>query len=216
MLAMKRYLKCLPLLGLAPLAHFFGFYLAGLGIVDAGLGMFIGAIDLYPLILVVALVFGLVAPSSSNFVRYSSCMGAIIAQFVLVFTLPGGAQAEVMGVAHQLKREFPIAQVRECANQLLEKYQAKTLVSADKDSPQAELWSKSAFAVDSSELPASLRERVRWVRITKVERGFIEDLQVFFFIDWGRSIICDSRPFVSDARLHSIEKGVHAYHAQRS
>jgi len=215
-LAMKRYIKFLPLLCLAPLAHFFGFYLAGLGIIDAGLGMFIGAIGLYPLILAVALVFGFVAPSSSNFVRYSSCLGAIVAQFALLPVLPGGAQAEVMGVAHRLKREFPIAQVRECANQLLEKYQARTLVSADKDSPQAELWSNSAFAVDSSELPASLRDRVRWVRITKVERGFTQDLQVFFFIDWGRSIICDSRPFVSDARLHSIEKGVHVYHAQRS
>jgi len=213
---MKRYAQCLPLLGLAPLAHFLGFYLAGRGIIDGGLGMFVGAIGLYPLILVVALVFGFVAPSSSNFVRYSSCIGAIVAQFVLVFTFPGGAAAEVMGVAHRLKRYFPITQVRECANQPLEKYQAKTLISADRDKPQTELWSESAFAVDGSELPAPLRERFRWVQIRKVQRGFADDIVVFFFINWGQSIICDGRSFVSDTRLYSIEKGVHAYHAQRS
>ena len=61
---MKRYLQCLPLLAFAPLAHFLGFYLAGRGVIDAGLGMFIGAIVLYPLILGVALVFGFVASSS--------------------------------------------------------------------------------------------------------------------------------------------------------
>src|SRR5262245_25147827 len=72
--SMRRYLQCLPLLGLAPLAHFLGFYLAGLGTINGGLGMFIGAIGLYPLILAVALVFGFVAPTASNFVRYSSCM----------------------------------------------------------------------------------------------------------------------------------------------
>jgi hypothetical protein len=178
--------------------------------------MFIGAIGLLPFMVVVALVFGFVAPSSSNFVRFSAWLGAVMAQFVLLAVVPGGAQAEVMGVAHRLKREFPIAQVRECASHLLEKYQTKTLVSADKGKPQADVWSESVFAVDNSELPASLRERVRWVQIQKVQRGFAEDIQVFFFIDWGRSIICDSRSFVSDARLHSIVKGVHAYHAQRS
>ncbi|SPE58997.1 hypothetical protein SBV1_2950031 [Verrucomicrobia bacterium] len=45
---------------------------------------------------------------------------------------------------------------------------------------------------------------------------FTEDLQVFFFIDWRGSIICDNRAYVSDAHLHSIEKGVHAFHTQRS
>jgi hypothetical protein len=136
---MKRYLQCLPLLGLAPLAHFLGFYLAGLGVIDAGLGMFIGAIGLLPFMVVVAVVFGFVAPSSSNFVRYFAWLSAVVAQFALLAVVPGGAQAEVMGVAHRLKREFPIAQVRECANQLLEKYQAKTLISADKGKPQTEL-----------------------------------------------------------------------------
>jgi hypothetical protein len=213
---MKRYLSCLPLLGLAPLAHFFGFHLAGLGIIDADLGMLIGAIGLYPLILAVALVFGFVAPSSSNFVRYSSCMGAIVAQFALLPLALGGARAEVMGVAHRLKREFPIVQVRDCANQLIEKYRAKTLASGDKLRPVTDLWSDSIFLVDNSELPAGLQGRFCSVQIRRVEFGFTEDLQVFFFIDWGRSIVCDSRPFVSDARLHSIEKGVHAYHAQRS
>ena len=206
---MKRYLQCLPLLGLVPLAHFFGPYLAGLG-------MFIGAIGLLPFIVAVALVFGFVAPSSSNFVRYCAWLSAVVAQFVLLAVVPGGAQAEVMGVAYRLKREFPITQVRECANQLLEKYQAKTLVSADKDKLQTELWSEVAFAVDSSQLPVSLRERFRWVQIRKVQRGFADDIQVFFYIDSGRSIICDSRPFVSDNYLHSIDKGIHAYHKQRS
>lgn len=213
---MKRYLQCLPLLCLAPLAHFLGFYLAGLGVIDAGLGMFIGVIGLLPFMVVVALVFGFVAPSSSNFVRYFAWLGAVVAQIALLMVVPGGAQAEVMGVAHRLKREFPITQVRECANQLLEKYRARTLVSAEKDKPQADLWRDFYFAVDESELPAPLRGRFRWVQIQKEEGAFYKELRVFFSIAPGRAIICDSRSFVSDGRLHSIEKGVHAYHTQRS
>jgi hypothetical protein len=213
---MKRYLLCLPLLGLAPLPHFLGFYLAGRGIIDGGLGMFIGTIGLWPVILGVGVVFGFVAPSTSNFVRYFSCMGAVIAQLVLLSAFPGGARAEVMGVAHRLKREFPIAQVRDCASHLLEKYRARTLASANKEEPRNDLWSDSVFLVDSSELPAELRGRFRRVEIWRVESAFSRDLQVFFLIDWERSIVCASRPSLNDAYLHSIEKGIYAYHKQRS
>jgi len=214
--SIKRYLKCLLLFALAPLAHFVGFYLAGRGVIDVGFGMFIGGWSLYPLILGVGLVFGFAAPSSSNFVRFLSCIAAIAAQFALVGALPGGARAEVMGVAHRLKREFPIAEVRDTADHLLEKYQAKTLTVAATETPGQDIWSETVFVVDNSDLPATLRERFRWVQIRRVPQGFTQDLQVFFFIDWGQSIVCDSRPSVSNAHLHSIEKGVHAYHTPRS
>ena len=198
MLWMKRCLLYLPLIGLGPLLSFCGAYLMGRGAIGEEFWVLLGVGCVY---VAVPVFFGFIV-GGSGLMRYFVCMGALLVEVALVASAPACMpNAKSMGVAHRLKREFPIDQVRVCADQLLERYRAKTLVSADKDNPQAELWSKSEFAVDRSELPASLRERVRWVRITKVQRGFTEDLQVFFFIDWERSIICDSRPFVNNEHL---------------
>jgi hypothetical protein len=210
---MKRLVPFLPLLGLVPLLHFLVFYLAGLGIVEDALALW--AICFFGLTVTIGFVFGFAVRSDSGLVRYGACLGAIVAQFALIGVCPGGPQAEVLGIAHRLKRELPIPQIRSCADQLLEKYSNRTLISAEKELGQTEIWSDSVFVVDKTELPASLQSRFRWVQIRKNTTYFAEDLQVFFSINSERSIICDTRSFVSTPDLHSIQKGIHAYHHGR-
>ena len=110
---MKRWLLYLPLIGLGPLLSFCGAYLMGRGVIDEGFWVLLGVGCVY---VAVPVFYGFLV-RGSGLMRYFVCMGALIAEVALVASAPAFIpNPKSMGVAHRLKREFPIDQVRACAD----------------------------------------------------------------------------------------------------
>ena len=209
---MRRALLFLPLLGLAPLGYFLGSYLDGAGVLPRGSGFLVSAASMLLLPWVVAALFLTVRITAP--IRVSFYIGALVTQGVLLFSaVPAGATAEMMGIAHRFRREFPPDQMRACAASLRQKEHNGTLVVSHGDTGHSFLMSEKAVLVGDSELPVLLRGRF--------ERVFIQpdrdtgEQRVYFALDERRGIVCDSRTHVREFFVCSMADGVHAYRYQR-
>jgi hypothetical protein len=208
---MKRCLPLLPLLALAPLGDFLGAYLEGWGF---SVGLFIGGASMFILPWIVSAVLGL-ACSNSCGGRTLAFAGSFVLQFVLLFTVvPPGAESEMIGIAHRLKREFSAGELRACADQLRAKYRAGDLVGKKGIVSIAEVSVENdPLIVDDLELPASLRGQFRAVVVQKVKTT--GDIEVWFSLGNGRGIVCNGNKYESGFFTYSIADGVHAYRHMR-
>jgi hypothetical protein len=210
---MKRTLRFLPLLGLAPLGQFFGPYLDGASVLPHGSGFLVFAGSFFILPWVVAGLF-LTAAKAALPIRILLFVCALLVQAVLLFTVvPAGATSEMMGIAHRLRREFPPDQIRDCAARLRQKHRDGTLTVRQGDRAHSFLMSESAVVVDDSDLPVSMRGRFDRVFIQQ-DRGTSEE-QVFFSLGERIGIVCDSRKHVREFLVCSMAEGVHAYRYRR-
>jgi hypothetical protein len=211
---MKRYLFYLPLLGLAPLGYFLGFYLQGLGAISFGVGFLASAISMFVVPWIVSATFALF-PKAKTIVRVMLFICAFIVQGGLLFGIdPPGATCEMMGIAHRFRHEFPPDQLRNCAVQLRQKFHAGTLTvrNRNKSDDYAGVV-ESAVVIDDAELPDSLNHKFQRVFIQK--SPVTGDEQVVFALGSDRGIICDNRTNVSGFFVYSIADGVEAYRYQR-
>jgi hypothetical protein len=209
---MRCALVFLPLLGLAPLGHFLGFFLDGAGILPGGSGFLISAASMFLLPWAVAALFFTIRVAWP--IRVSLFIGAVVVQVVLLFTVvPAGATSEMMGIAHRFRREFSPDQMRACAASLLQKQREETLVVTEAEKGHSFLMSETAVLVDDSELPIELRGRFKRVFI-QPDRDTGEQ-RVYFSLDERTGIVCDSRKDVREFFIFSMADGVHAYRYQR-
>jgi hypothetical protein len=209
---MRRAFLLLPLLALAPLGHFLGSFLDGAGVLPGGSGILVSAASMFLLPWAVAALFLTVRVAWA--IRVSLFIGALVAQGVLLFTVvPAGATSEMMGIAHRFRREFPPDQMRGCAASLRQKQQDGTLAFRQAGKDHVFLMSETAVLVDDSELPMQLRGRFEHVFI-QPDRDTGEQ-RVYFSLDEGTGIVCDSRTDVREFFVRSMADGVHAYRYQR-
>ncbi len=210
---MKRCLLCLPLLGLAPLGTFLGEYLSGAGALPEGIGFLASAASMFILPWIVAALF-LARPKTKAAIRVLLFIGALVVQGVLLFAIvPAGSTSEMMGIAHRLRREFSVDELRDCANHLRHKFRDGTLGVSTREKDDDFTVGQSAVVVLDDELPDSLRGRFLRVFIQKPPAT--GDEQVVFALDKIRGIICDSRKHVHEFFVYSMADGVQAYRYQR-
>ncbi len=210
---MKSFLLCLPLLGLAPLAHFLAGYLEGAGILPSGVGLLLSAASMFVLPWVVSAWLAL-RPKITWAIRIPLFVCALVAQGVLLFTaVPPGATCEMMGTAHRLRRQFPPDQLRDCAEHLRQKRRDGSLTLGDRGKDHSSPIPETDVVVADSELPVSLRGR--FLRVFIRDGRVPGDEQVFFALDERTGIVCDSRKQVREFFVCSMAEGVHAYRYQR-
>jgi hypothetical protein len=210
---MRRALLCLPLLAFAPLVCFLGEYLDGLGILPAGFGFLPSIAGMFLLPWIVAVVISSI-PRTKMLNRALLFATALVLQGVLMFTVvPPGAKSQMMGIAHRMRREFRIDELRECAAQIRQKFNDATLKVTPRDKNDNFIVAQDAVVVSDIELPESLRGRFQRVFIQKsAQTG---DEQVVFAVEKTKGIICDSRKNVHEFFVWSMADGVQAYRYQR-
>jgi hypothetical protein len=209
---MIRSLLCLPLLGLAPLGHFLGFYLEGAGFLPRGVGFCFSAASVFVLPWVVSAF--IVLPRFKGAIRIVLFVCVLVAQGVLLFTIvPPGVTCEMMGIAYRFRRELPPDQLRACADNLRQKLRDGTLVVSDRGEYDGFPASMTAKIVADAELPVSLRGRFQRVFIQ--QDPVTGDEQVIFALERLKGIICDRRKHVKEFFVYSMAPGVHAYRYQR-
>lgn len=208
---MKRLWIFVPLLALAPAGSFFGSYFAGAGVFPESSGFLLGAASMLLLPWIIAALF--LTIQKPKVIRVTLFVAALVVQIGLIFATPPGATSEMMGIAHRYRHEFSIIQLRECADQLRQRFQNGTLRTTPRDKNDFSEVSSSALVVSESELPNALRGRFQRVYLqTTPESG---DLQVVFAKRRDRGIICDSRKSLRQFFIYSMADGVHAYRYQR-
>lgn len=208
---MRRAIQFLPLLALAPLGDFLGFYLEGAGLLQPSTGFLISISSALLLPWAVAALFA--TARATWRVRLLLFIGALVVQGVLLFTIvPPGAISEMMGTAHRLRRAFPPDQMRACAATLRQKQKERALLVAQGDKVRDSLMSDKAVLVDDSELPALLRGRFDHVFIQPDEHT--GEQQVYFCLNNRTGVLCDGRKHVREFFVCSMADGVHAYRYQ--
>jgi hypothetical protein len=210
---MKRVLRYLPLLGLAPLVYFVGSYLDGAGLIPHGSSLFVSGFSMLILPWVVSIVFVKFAKTLPSQILLFIC--TLVAQPALIIAfVPPSVAAVTMGYAHRLRHEFPPDQLRECAGQLRQKLHAGTLVVDEKIGNDCYfIESPSSVLVADVNLPASLRGRFQRIFIEKNQDT--GDEQVVFALGKEIGIMCDSRKDLHGFYVYSMADGVHAYRHER-
>ena len=207
-----------PLLGLTPLSHFLVHYYAGLTSLTSPYGSdtFLKdtAIILFFPWMVAALCTALAG------VRWRFChlifFAALMLQYFLIFKIvPAGYASEMMGVAHTIRSEYSIAQIRICAEQLCQKLHDGTLkLTADETGKIGSIYANGVI-VDDTELPAVLRGRFTRVLIWHVPDGY--GTQVRFALNGGTEIICGQSEVgnldqeVGPLDEYPLAEGIYAY-----
>jgi hypothetical protein len=210
---LKRYLLCLPLLGVAPLFYFFGFYFGGAGFIPENFGFISSAASMFifPWAIAALCVIVSKAKQPSRVVLF---VGALIVQGVLLFALvPPGTTCQTMGFAHRLKGEFNADELRGCAELVRQKFHDGSLQTHARSKDDHFIVGPSALVVSDSELSTSLRGRFQRVYIQKLPDRDVE--QVIFALGTDRGILCDRRKDVREFFMCSIADGVQAYRYQR-
>lgn len=213
--SMKRYLFCLPLLGLAPLSYFLSFYLDGRGMLPRLVGIIIGFGSMFVVPLIVSCVFAVV-PKVNWVVRLALAICTLVVQFIILFTVDKpGATYEMIGKAHRLQNGFAPEQLHQCAGQLLKSFHAGTLAvrnwNRDKDDDYPGF--DASVVVANAELPISIRGRFKRIFIKRNPNT--DDEQVVFVLNRETGIICDGRKNVRDFTEYSMVDGVEAYWLRR-
>lgn len=137
-----------------------------------------------------------------------------VAQIALVFAFPSAATSETIGFAHRIRYEFPADQLRECADQLRQKYHAGTLVVGENTrNGHFFMEDASSVLVADGNLPVSLRGHFQQIFIdTDLSTG---NEQVVFALGEENGIMCDSRKDLNGFYFRSIGNGVHVYRYER-
>ena len=210
----KRWLLCLPLLGLAPAGYFLGPYLEGAGLLPNGFGLIVSGGSMFVLPWIAAFCFVALLKAKMS-LRILLFIPAVVFQGLFLFTFcPPAATGQTMGLAHRLGREFPAGQMRDCAGQLRLKFVNGTLKASKSVNDNYFVGaSENALVVDDSELPVSLRGRFHGVYIEQASNTGTP--QVVFALTPKTGILCDSRGRVRDFWFCSIADGVHAYRYER-
>ncbi|SRR6266480_2484647 len=210
---MSRTLLCLPLLGIAPLACFFGEYLRGAGVLPEGLGFFTSAVGMFLLPWGVAALISII-PKTKRAIRVLLFAAALVVQGVLLlFVVPPGATSQMIGIAHRLRHQFSVNELRSCAAQIRQKFREGTLAISPRDKDDHFMVAQDAMVVSETELPSSLRGRFERVFIQK--SPVTADEQVVFALGRTAGIVCDSRKDVHEFFVYSLADGVQAYRYQR-
>jgi len=136
---MKQLVWYLPLLAVAPLGAFLGPYLSGRGLWSSGTGLFLAIGCFFIVPLPVALLFSLRAKTTVER-RILLFLGALGLQVLFIFGPSPSSSYQMLGLAHRLRREFPLAQVHDCANQLRHKLRAGTLSVSGSPKETLGLW----------------------------------------------------------------------------
>jgi hypothetical protein len=210
---MSRILFCLPLLGVAPLVCFLGEYFGGAGILPQGLGFLSSAAGMFLLPWVIAALFAII-PKAKLWIRVLSFVAALVLQGIILFTIvPPGATTEMMGIAHRLRHEFSVDELRDCATHIRQKFRDGTLKVSPPDKDDYSIEAQDAMVVSDTELSVSLRGRFQRVFVQK--SPVTSEEQVVFALGSNTGIICDSRTHVHGLFVCSMADGVQAYRYQR-
>lgn len=194
---MIRILLGLLMLGLAPLGSFLGPYLEGARMINEGFLVGITCTFVLPW-----LTSGLSALLTKTWpVAILVFLCGLSVQAVLMFKiLPPRAEVEMMGAAYRYRHEYPVDQIRLCADKLREEKRDGSLKGIANGG--------HSIIIDETELPVTLRGKFAIVMI----RG--DSFEEVFFAeeeDERSGIICDQRKHVWGISEYSIAEGVHAY-----
>jgi hypothetical protein len=194
---MKRFLFCIPLLGLAPLGYFLGSYLSGLGTISRYAGYVIASLNFFLVPLLVPIVF--VILYKANWIRRIILFIVVLfIQESVFFFVPPRATAELMGIAHRSQSEFSSNQLRDCADQLRTRFHAGTLKlgnSAD-GLDYFPVLGDTNVVVEDTELPTPLRGRFQRTFIL-TDPSTTNEL-VIFALDHETGLICGNDVPVPD------------------
>lgn len=213
---MAKFLFCLPLLGLPPVAMFIFPYLEGRGYVPRGLDL-IGLVPILVLPFVLSVFLASQAPIT-KWRRNAFFIFTVVVQYICMFTLvPPPAESEMIGLTQRLDREFSADEIRACAAQLRQEDQNGTL--ALKEVPEEERlspWAKNeARIIEDSELPASLQGRFQHVLIVKHQTSDDPQVEIVFKLEQDRGILCNTNGYKNDFWRHQMADGVYAYRYMR-
>lgn len=216
---MKRALLCVPLLGLAPLGFFAGWYFEGAGVIDFGTGIQIGIVSTLLLPWIVAGAIAMLIRGKWP-VRVLAFWVALLLQPVLTFKgLPPGYTCEMMGLAHKVRREYSTESLEICADQLRQALRDKSLKLVADSSGRVGSIFGDGVRVEDSELPASFRGRFTSVVLWHVPDGY--GTQVRFGLD-ERTEIISGQSETDDPMLgvrpideYPLASGLHLYRFHR-
>ena len=201
----------LALTFLAPLCFVLCFYLQGYGVLPSLWGFTLAIAVLFIGTPVVSVVVVLLCFESA-LARVGAFFGLLFVQVVIFCVVPPGAQIEMLGIAHHLKRNFPVPVVSECAISLVQRFNNGTLMTSTM--PSALLYSPinhPAAVVAESELPQILRGKFRCVTVC-TNRG---NTEVFFEYEPHIGIVCTPAEFSKTVFHRKLADGIYAYHYQR-
>lgn len=212
----QKFVFCLPLLGVPPIAMVLFPYLEGRGYVPRELDLIgLAAILLLPLVLSVFLA---VQTTAAVWKRIAFFIITVILQYTSVFTLvPAPAESEMIGLTQRLDREFSADEIRTCSAQLRQKEQNGTLVL--KEVPKEERlspWPKSeARIIEDAELPANLRGKFQHILIVKHQTSDEQEVETVFQLEQDRGILCSTHHYKNDFWRHQMADGIYAYRYMR-
>lgn len=199
------------LLVVPALSLFIGSYLDGRGVL-CGYGVFIGILLMFilPIPFAVLIAWRLVTKSTY---RNLLVVPIILLQFAFVWLFPAGATAQMMGIAHKLKREYSTDVLHATAEQILLEHAAGTLNCHMIPEHDKRNFGYATILVDRSEIPADLQGRFEFVAI--VEATGSTPAEVHFAFNSRSGIACNATPRESGFFRYSMASGVHAYRYQR-
>ena len=220
-LRMKRLLMYLPLLGLPVLVCFIGPYLDGLGVLS-GFGVLISLAGFLLLPCVISALFVTLVKKAHWAVRTTLFICTLVIQFFLLINFHARVYPVILlGTVTRFRHEFPPDQIRDCANQIRQKYSTGTLIAGERPNKEPGgpifFYSPSAVVVSERELPASLRGRVKLVFIRKDDAT--DHTNVWFAVSNLSGIICNDRTNSPDDGHYGdsclMADGVWAYRCDR-
>jgi|GEM_PF-6813839 len=209
---MKIPYKFTPLFLLAPLGYYFGPYLGGAGCFSEGVGFLISAISMFVVPFMVAAIFFFLHKTKWYF-RIPVFMTVIILQFGLIFLGPAAATSETMGLAHRMKRDYSIAQIQECANQIRQKRRDGTLKLKDQIPGPTSYLLNNRAVVDESELLPSLQGRFEVVLVSGKTNP--DKDEVIFLVHGMEGLLCDPKPIQNSYTVYFVAPGIYAFRWER-
>ena len=194
----------------APLCFAASFYLQGLGVLPKMWGFMLGLGCIFFGIPTLSALLPF-ACSSSWGQRAFIFVGLLIFQFGVIFVvLPPGAQIEMAGIAHRLKKQ-PVQQVDNISQTLVRRFNEGVLATNPTPPHVYPPLIRCAAIVAESELPPELRGRFRCVGLNSNS----SDIRVYFECEPQVGLICTKTALENDAFRHQIADGVYAYRYQR-
>lgn len=200
---------CLPLLGLPALGHFLVPYWQGLGFISQEWAL-VGDAFMFLLPFFVAGLLAVLA-RNSPWKRTALYAAALIVQFIFLFTLvPGAAKSEMIGLAQRYRKNFPVNELRACADKIQSMNAAGTLVLTNAAGNGNDLHQK---VVVNLPLPPELTNVFQSVRFSEADDA--QGAVVYFELDPTHGIICTTNHYANDFWRRSMGDNMYAYRYMR-
>lgn len=206
---MKKLIYFFPLLGVSALGHFLLPYWQGRGFVSQQWALLDDfAILLLPFIL--AGLFAIIAGTSA-WKRMALYVVTLMVQYVFLFTLvPGAARSEMIGLAERYRKEFPVNELRTCADKILKMHADGTLVLTNFADNKSFLRQN---VVVNPPLPIELAKTFQAVRFSQADES--RGTAIYFDLDPQRGIMCTTNRYENDFGCQSMGNGVYAFRYMR-